>query len=101
MEWVKEKLCQLDDFRQAFPSVFWSSYFFILLTIASAAFYFPVLSKIANLEIFNMKPFYTLIMDNLSTLWWGVIVVPVIVALIGWGLIDELYQKKLKRYYRY
>ncbi|MEF9984691.1 MAG: hypothetical protein RR710_09155 [Oscillospiraceae bacterium] len=101
MEWVKEKLWQLDDFRQAFPSVFWSGYVLILLIVASAAAYFPILSKIANLEIFNMKPFYTLIMDNLSTLWWGGIVVPVIVALIGWGLIDELYQKKLKRYYRY
>ena len=101
MEWVKEKLWQLDDFRRAFPSVFWSGYVLILLIAASAVAYFPILSKIANLEIFNMKPFYTLIMDNLSTLWWGVIVVPVIMALIGWGLIDELYQQKLKRYYRY
>ena len=101
MDWIKEKLWQLDDFKQAFPSVFWSSYVLILLVIASAVVYFPVLSKIANFEILNMKPLYPMIMDNLGTLKWGVIVAPLIVALIGWGFIDDLYQKKLKRYYRY
>ena len=101
MDLIKEKLWQLDDFKQAFPSVFWGSYVLILLVVASAVVYFPVLSKIANFEILNMKPLYPMIMDNLGTLKWGVIVAPLIVALIGWGFIDDLYQKKLKRYYRY
>ncbi|WP_180035578.1 MULTISPECIES: hypothetical protein [unclassified Acinetobacter] len=101
MEWVKEKLWQLDDFRQAFPSVFWSGYILILLVVASAVFYFPLISKIANFEILHMKPFYLVIMDNLNTLKWGIIVVPLIVAFIGWGFIDDLYQKKLKRHYRH
>ena len=101
MDWIKEKLWQLDDFKQAFPSVFWSSYVLILLVVASAVAYFPILSKIANFEVLNMKPLYPVIMDNLSTLKWGVIIIPLIVALIGWGFIDDLYQKKLKRYCRY
>jgi hypothetical protein len=42
MEWVKEKLWQLDDFRRAFPSVFWSGYVLILLIAASAVAYFPI-----------------------------------------------------------
>ena len=101
MDWIKEKLWQLDDFKQAFPSVFWGSYVLILLVVASAVVYFPVLSKIANFEILNMKPLYPTIMDNLGILKWGIIVAPLIVALIGWSFIDDLYQKKLKRYYRY
>lgn len=101
MDWIKEKLWQMDDFKQAFQSVFWSSYVLILLVVASAVVYFPVLSKIANFEILNIKPLYPMIMDNLSTLKWGVIVVPLIVALIGWGFIDDLYKKKSKRYYRH
>lgn len=101
MDWIKEKLWQLDDFRQAFPSVFWSSYVLILLVVACAVFYFPALSKIANFEILNMKPLYPMITDNLDTLKWGIIVTPLILALIGWSFIDDLYQKKLKRYYRY
>lgn len=101
MEWLNDKLHELDDFRQAFPSVFWSGYFLILLVAASMMLYFPVLSKIANLEILSVKPWYSMVMDNMDTLKWGFFVVPVVVGLIGWGLIDDLYQRKLKRYYRY
>lgn len=101
MDWIRKKLWQLDDFRRTFPSVFWSSYILILLVIASAMLYFPALSKIANLEILNTKPLYSMILSNLDTLKWGIIVVPMIVALLGWNLIDDLYQRKLKRLYRY
>ncbi|MCM8510880.1 hypothetical protein RFY44_05770 [Acinetobacter bereziniae] len=101
MDWLREKLWQLDDFRRAFPSVFWSSYILILLVIASAMLYFPALSNIANLEILNTKPLYSMVLNNLDTLKWGIIVVPMIVALLGWNLIDDLYQRKLKRLCRY
>lgn len=101
MGWLNEKLWQLDDFKRAFPSVFWSTYILILLVIASAVFYFPALSKIANFELLSVKPMYPLIMDNLDTLRWGIFIVPMIVALVGWGLIDDLYQRKLNRFYKY
>ncbi|EXC24853.1 hypothetical protein J536_3808 [Acinetobacter sp. 809848] len=63
--------------------------------------YFPALSNIANLEILNTKPLYSMVLNNLDTLKWGIIVVPMIVALLGWNLIDDLYQRKLKRLCRY
>lgn len=101
MGWLNDKLHELDDFRRAFPSVFWSSYVLILIIAASMMLYFPVLSKIANLELLSVKPLYSMVMDNIDTLKWGVFVVPVVVGLIGWSFIDDLYQRKLKRYYRY
>lgn len=101
MEWFKEKLWQLDDFRESFPSVFWGSYILIILMFASMVFYFPVLSKIADIELLNVKPFYPLIMDNIDTLKWGIIIIPILVGFFGWTFIGELYQKKLNRYQRY
>lgn len=101
MEWFKEKLWQLEDFREAFPSVFWGSYILIILMFASMVFYFPVLSRIADIEILNGKLFYPLIMENIDVLKWGVLIVPTLVGLIGWSLISRLYQKKLNRFRRY
>ena len=101
MEWVREKLQQLDEFKQAFPSVFWCSYVLILMVVAAMMVYFPFLNKVANLEILNVKPFYLMISNNMDTLRWGVIIIPTAVGLIGWSAIDELYQRKLKKYYRY
>ncbi|MCX0332227.1 hypothetical protein NVT87_15270 [Acinetobacter radioresistens] len=101
MEWFKEKLWQLEDFREAFPSVFWGINILIILMFASMVFYFPVLSKIASFELLNVKPFYPLIVDNIDALKWGVFIVPILVGLIGWTFIGELYQRKLNRFRRY
>lgn len=96
MDWLREKLWQLDDFRKAFPKVFWWLYLLIFLVIGSAIFYFPLLNAIANINFGLIeKPFFSTISNNIEVLKWGVFIVPLIVLLLGLNFADKIYQERL------
>lgn len=102
MDWLREKLWQLDDFKKAFPKVFWWLYLLIFLVIGSAVLYFPLLNKIANIELgYLEKPFFSIISTHIEVLKWGVFVVPLIVLLLGLNFAEKIYQKRLDQLRRF
>lgn len=101
MEWVKEKLWQLNDVFDEYPRVFWCIAFYMALALIAIFSYFPILNGIANLNILGTHPISQLIVENFSLLRWGVIVSPVLILLLGWCHADELHTKLVKKKYRY
>lgn len=102
MDWLREKLWQLDDFRKAFPKVFWWLYLLIFLVIGSAVLYFPILNKIANIDLGYLgRPFFSIISSNFEVLKLGVYIVPLIVLLLGLNFADKIYQERLNQLRRF
>ena len=101
MEWVKEKLWELNDVFDEYPRVFWCIVFYIILALIAIFSYFPILNGFANLDILGTRPLFQVIVENISWLRWGVIVSPVLILLLGWCHADELHTKLVKRKYRY
>ncbi|MCV2444928.1 hypothetical protein [Acinetobacter bereziniae] len=102
MDWLREKLWQLDAFKKAFPKVFWWLYLLGFLVMGSAVFYFPFLNAIANIDFGLMgKPFFSIISTHIEVLKWGVFVVPLIVLLLGLNFADKIYQERLDQLRRF
>lgn len=102
MDWLREKLWQLDDFRKAFPKVFWWLYLLIFLVIGSAVLYFPLLNKIANIDFgYLEKPFFSIISSNYEVLKLGVYIVPLLVAIFGLIFADGIYQKRKNQLHKF
>lgn len=101
MEWLKEKLWQLNDVFEEYPRVFWCIVFYMALAVIAVFSYFSILNGIANLNILGVRPLFQLIVENFSWLRWGVLISPILILLLGWIHTDELHAKLVRRKYRY
>lgn len=101
MEWLKEKLWQLNGVFEEYPRVFWCIVFYMALAVIAVFSYFSILNGIANLNILGVRPLFQLIVENFSWLRWGVLISPILILLLGWIHADELHAKLVRRKYRY
>ncbi|MDH2548506.1 hypothetical protein R4646_10775 [Acinetobacter baumannii] len=96
-----DKFWALIDFFEEFPKVFYLMLIYLVLIGAVIFLFFPCLNWLANLQILNTYPLFELISNNFDALRWGVVVIPLIIAVHGVfeviGLHDRLKKRKYGR----
>lgn len=101
MDWIKEKLWELNDVFDAFPKVYWLIMFYMALAVMAIFMYVPFFGSLENFNLLGVIPLKQIILENWSVLQWGVIVVPVVILLIGWVHAADLYARLLRKRYGY
>ncbi|MEX5443444.1 hypothetical protein WCE14_08755 [Acinetobacter schindleri] len=101
MDWVKEKLWQISDVFEEFPRVYWCSIFYMILAVITVFGYVPFFHAIASLNFLGVMPFKQMIVENWNMLRWGLIVSPVVILLVGWIHAADLYERLMRKRYRY
>lgn len=101
MDWIKDKLLELDAIFTEFPSVFKRSCFYMFLVGAIILVYQPFLQWLYDLKLLNSYPLQTIMESNLNLLKWGQIVVPLIAAVFFWIDVESMYEEKYYRKYRH
>ncbi|MCG8283852.1 hypothetical protein MID07_04305 [Acinetobacter seifertii] len=100
-EKLTDKLWALNDVFEEYPRVFYLSVIYMVLIGVTISIYFPVLKWLVNFEIFFNYSFREVIISNFDTLRWGVVVLPLVIALFGFfdviGLHDRLKKRKYGR----
>ncbi|MDC5112794.1 hypothetical protein NRA17_17645 [Acinetobacter baumannii] len=100
-EKIIDKFWALNDVFEEFSKVFYLMLIYLVLIGAVIFLFFPCLKWLANLQILNTYPLSELISKNFDTLRWGVVVVPLIIAVHGVfeviGLHDRLKKRKYGR----
>jgi len=79
MGWIKDKLEHLWCIYDEYPKVYWCSIFYMVLAGMVLIGYFPLLAGIANFNILNAQPFHQMIIENLSWIRWGFVVIPTLI----------------------
>ena len=100
-EKIIDKLWALNDVFEEFPKVFYLMMIYFVLIVAVVLLFFPCLKWLANLQILNTYPLYKLILRNFDMLRWGVVLLPLVIAIHGFfeviGLHDRLKMRKYGR----
>jgi hypothetical protein len=94
-----DKLWAINDLFEEFPRVFYLMMVYLVLMVAVVFLFFPFLKWLANLQILNTYPLYELILRNFETLRWGVVVLPLLIAVHGFIEVIALYDRLKKRKY--
>lgn len=99
MNWIKNKLWDLNDVFEEYPRVFRRTMLYLALAALATICYLPLLKGIATFNLMGTYPFYSLIADNIDLLQWGLLAIPVVILLWGWCDAEDLYYYlKNKRY---
>lgn len=101
MDWIKQKLWELNDVFEEFPKVFWCVMFYFVLAVMAIFLYVPLFTSLANINLMGIMPFQQIITENWNVLQWGLIVAPFVILLIGWMHADDLYEVSMRKKYRY
>ena len=100
-EWLDFRLTKIECAFKEFPKLKYLSLFYSALVILSAIFYMPILKSAHSFNYFGNYPLQRFISENLSWLFWGKFVVPVVLALLFYfdvsGRHDEMYLKKYRQ----
>lgn len=96
---LTDKLWVLNDVFEEYPRVFYLSVIYIVLIGGSMIIYFPVLKSLVNFEMFFNYPFREVIISNFDTLRWGVVVLPLLIAIHGFFEVIGLHDRLKKRRY--
>ncbi|PVZ89960.1 hypothetical protein C9426_00845 [Serratia sp. S1B] len=90
---IKDKIIDLGYVFEEFPKVYWAFILTIALTGITAIGYQQLLIKIYQIEILNSHPFQKIVEENLNSLMWGNLILPIVVLLITTLSTIELYEK--------
>lgn len=97
-EWLKFRLTKIDCAFREFPKLKYLSLFYLVLVILATIFYMPILKLAYGFNYFGSYPLQNLIAENISWLFWGQLIVPVVLVLFFYfdvsGRHDEKYLKK-------
>jgi|SRR5690606_29286277 len=100
-EWLDFRLTKIDCAFSEFPKLKYLSLLYAALLILSAIFYIPILKLAHSFNYFGNYPFQNLIAENISWLFWGQFVVPLVLAIYFYfdvsGRHDEMYLKKYRQ----
>lgn len=100
-EWLDFRLTKIECAFKEFPKLKYLSLFYSALVILSAIFYMPLLKLAYSFNYFGSYPLQSFISENISWLFWGKFVVPVVLALLFYfdvsGRHDEMYLKKYRQ----
>lgn len=99
LERIKDNLWALNDVFEEYPKVFYLSVIYIVLIVLSLSIYFPLLQWLVNFEMFFNYPFREIIIGNFETLRWGVVVLPLVIAIHAFFDVLELHERLEKRKY--
>lgn len=94
-----DKLWVLNDVFEEYPRVFYLSVIYMVLIVGSMSIYFPVLKWLVNFEILFNYPFREIIISNFDVLRWGVVVLPLVIAVHAFFDVLELHERLEKRKY--
>ncbi|HFE9653365.1 hypothetical protein OHW45_06290 [Acinetobacter baumannii] len=98
-EKIIDKLWALNDVFEEFPKVLYLILIYLVLIGAVIFLFFPCLKWLTNLQILNIYPLYELILRNFDTLRWGVVVLPLLIAVHGIFDVMALHERLKKRKY--
>lgn len=99
MDWIREKLEYLSYIFSEYPRVLRRTIFYIVLAPFLTMVYYYLLIVAADFNIAGMHPFNTWLVDNYNLLRWGLIAIPLLILLWGWGDTSDLYHElKEKKY---
>lgn len=101
MDWIKNKLWDLNDVFEEYPRVFRRMMFYLVLAGLATVFYLPFLKGVASFNLMGTYPFYSLIEANIDWLQWGFFAVPAVILFWGWCDADDLYHYLKNKRYRY
>ena len=97
-EWLDFRLTKIDCAYREFPKLKYLSLLYSALVILSAIFYIPVLKLAHSFNYFGNYPLQNFISENISWLFWGQLVIPVVLAVFFYWDVssrhDEKYLKK-------
>lgn len=100
-DWLDFRLTKIDCAFREFPKLKYLSLLYSALVILSAIFYMPILKSAHSFNYFGNYPLQGFISENVSWLFWGQFVVPVVLALFLYsdvsGRHDEMYLKKYRQ----
>ncbi|MWC17523.1 hypothetical protein GQO11_02335 [Acinetobacter johnsonii] len=100
-DWLDFRLTKIDCAFKEFPKLKYLSLLYSALVILSAIFYMPILKSAHSFNYFGNYPLQSFISENISWLFWGKFVVPVVLALLFYfdvsGRHDEMYLKKYRQ----
>ena len=100
-EWLDFRLTKIKCAFREFPKLKYLSWLYAALVILSAIFYMPILKLAHSFNYFGNYPLQSFISENISWLFWGKFVVPVVLALLFYfdvsGRHDEMYLKKYRQ----
>lgn len=98
-EWIDKKFIRMDVAFKEFPKLKYWSLFYAVLVILAAIFYMPILKLAHSFNYFGNYPLQNLIAENISWLFWGQFIVPVVLALFFyWDVSDRHDNMYLKKY---
>jgi hypothetical protein len=98
-EKIIDKLWALNDVFEEFPRVFYLMMIYFVLIIAVVLLFFPCLKWLAYFKILNTYPLYDLIYRKFGMLRWGVVVLPLVIAIHGFLDVMGLHQRLKERRY--
>ncbi|AUX90205.1 hypothetical protein [Acinetobacter sp. ACNIH1] len=101
MEWIGEKLEYLSTIFSEYPRVLRRTIFYIVLAPVLTLAYYFLLNGAANFNIMGMYPFNAWLIDNYNLLRWGLITIPLLILLWGWGDTSDLYHELKEKKYGY
>ncbi|WP_286713009.1 hypothetical protein [Acinetobacter sp. UBA2581] len=100
-EWLDFRLTKIDYAFREFPKLKYLSLLYAALIIFSAIFYIPILKLAHSFNYFGSYPLQGFISENISWLFLGQFVVPVVLVLFSYfdvsGRHDEMYLKKYRQ----
>lgn len=99
LEKITDKLWALNDVFEEYPRVFNLTRFYIVLMIVVMCIYLPSLKWLVNFELLSNYPFREIIISNFKMLCWGVVVLPLVIALFGFFDVIGLHDRLKKRRY--
>ncbi|MCG2575186.1 hypothetical protein LVY74_16745 [Acinetobacter sp. ME22] len=101
VEWIKNKLWDLNDVFEEYPKVFWLFMFYLAIALTAMIGYMPILVKLANFNLMGGYPFYPVIAENIDMLKWGIPIIPSVILLWAWADVAEFYYTLKSKKYRY
>lgn len=100
-EWLDFKMTKIDCAFREFPKLKYLSLLYAALVILLAIFYMPILKLAHSFNYFGSYPLQNLIAENIGWLFWGQLVLPVVLAVFFYwdvsGRHDEIYLKKYRQ----